>query len=100
MLVAVIKGMQAGELAPTKSSSCCLVLCRLMVNLCNECKVVVYVQCRTVVCDLLRYKFGVRIFNVMLALVCETDSTIAGGPIGGQTNVTVRNEHLSYIITW
>ena len=30
----------------------------------------------------------------------ETDSTVAGGPIGGQTNVTVRNEHLSYIFTW
>jgi len=36
----------------------------------------------------------------VLTLVCETDSTIAGGPIGGQTNVTVRNEHLSYIVTW
>lgn len=23
-----------------------------------------------------------------------------GGPFGGQTVVTVRNEHLSYIITW
>uniref|UniRef100_A0A224Z9F6 SURF1-like protein n=1 Tax=Rhipicephalus zambeziensis TaxID=60191 RepID=A0A224Z9F6_9ACAR len=28
------------------------------------------------------------------------ESTVEGGPIGGQTNVTLRNEHLSYIITW
>ncbi|XP_055609079.1 SURF1-like protein [Uranotaenia lowii] len=27
-------------------------------------------------------------------------ATITGGPIGGQTRVTLRNEHLSYIITW
>lgn len=30
----------------------------------------------------------------------DRNSTVAGGPVGGQTNVTVRNEHLSYIITW
>ncbi|KAL1517419.1 hypothetical protein ABEB36_001186 [Hypothenemus hampei] len=28
------------------------------------------------------------------------DFNIPGGPVGGQTNVTLRNEHLSYIITW
>lgn len=27
-------------------------------------------------------------------------STIPGGPIGGQTRVTLRNEHLQYILTW
>ncbi|XP_059613398.1 SURF1-like protein [Phlebotomus argentipes] len=27
-------------------------------------------------------------------------SSLPGGPIGGQTRVTMRNEHLSYIITW
>uniref|UniRef100_A0A5F8G7B5 SURF1-like protein n=1 Tax=Monodelphis domestica TaxID=13616 RepID=A0A5F8G7B5_MONDO len=27
-------------------------------------------------------------------------STIPGGPIGGQTQVTLRNEHMQYIITW
>ncbi|GAB0094276.1 SURF1-like protein [Sergentomyia squamirostris] len=27
-------------------------------------------------------------------------STVPEGPIGGQTRITVRNEHLSYIITW
>lgn len=28
------------------------------------------------------------------------ESTVEGGPLGGQTNVSVRNEHFSYIITW
>ncbi|XP_067643774.1 SURF1-like protein [Eurosta solidaginis] len=28
------------------------------------------------------------------------ESSIPGGPIGGQTRVTLRNEHLSYILTW
>jgi len=28
------------------------------------------------------------------------ESTIVGGPIGGQTNVNIRNEHLQYIATW
>lgn len=28
------------------------------------------------------------------------DSDIPGGPIGGQTRITLRNEHLSYILTW
>ncbi|XP_017263316.1 surfeit locus protein 1 [Kryptolebias marmoratus] len=27
-------------------------------------------------------------------------STIPGGPVGGQTRVTLRNEHVQYIITW
>ncbi|KAM6985900.1 surfeit locus protein 1 [Aplochiton taeniatus] len=27
-------------------------------------------------------------------------STIPGGPIGGQTRVTLRNEHIQYIMTW
>lgn len=25
---------------------------------------------------------------------------VPGGPIGGQTNISLRNEHVSYIITW
>ncbi|KAJ1346690.1 Surfeit locus protein 1 [Parelaphostrongylus tenuis] len=28
------------------------------------------------------------------------ESTVDGGPIGGQTNVSVRNDHLSYLLTW
>ncbi|XP_038601074.1 surfeit locus protein 1 [Tachyglossus aculeatus] len=27
-------------------------------------------------------------------------STVPGGPVGGQTRVTLRNEHMQYIITW
>ncbi|KAM6902228.1 surfeit locus protein 1 [Xenentodon cancila] len=27
-------------------------------------------------------------------------STIPGGPVGGQTRITLRNEHMQYIITW
>lgn len=28
------------------------------------------------------------------------DSTVPGGPVGGQTRVTLRNDHLSYLVTW
>lgn len=28
------------------------------------------------------------------------ESSVPGGPVGGQTNVNVRNEHLSYVVTW
>jgi len=28
------------------------------------------------------------------------DSTVPGGPIGGQTRATLRNAHLSYVLTW
>lgn len=28
------------------------------------------------------------------------ESSLPDGPIGGQTRVTIRNEHLNYIITW
>ncbi|XP_012695323.2 surfeit locus protein 1 [Clupea harengus] len=27
-------------------------------------------------------------------------STIPGGPVGGQTRVTLRNEHMQYVVTW
>ncbi|CAL8318224.1 unnamed protein product [Lota lota] len=30
----------------------------------------------------------------------DFESTIPGGPIGGQTRVTLRNEHMQYITTW
>lgn len=30
----------------------------------------------------------------------DLKSSIAGGPLGGQTRITLRNEHMSYIITW
>ncbi|VDM49019.1 unnamed protein product [Toxocara canis] len=28
------------------------------------------------------------------------ESTLPGGPIGGQTNISLRNEHFNYLITW
>lgn len=28
------------------------------------------------------------------------ETTIPGGPIGGQTNINVRNEHMNYLTTW
>nr|CAH0101576.1 unnamed protein product [Daphnia galeata] len=30
----------------------------------------------------------------------DADSSVPDGPVGGQTVVTVRNEHVSYILTW
>lgn len=33
-------------------------------------------------------------------LDAKEESTFPGGPIGGQTRVTLRNEHLSYVFTW
>ena len=30
----------------------------------------------------------------------DAGSTVKDGPAGGQTVVTVRNEHMSYILTW
>lgn len=30
----------------------------------------------------------------------DLGSTIPGGPVGGQTRVTLRNEHMQYVITW
>ena len=37
-----------------------------------------------------------------LPIIVDSDaaSSVEGGPIGGQTRVTLRNEHLQYIITW
>lgn len=35
---------------------------------------------------------------VFLDAVSEFD--VPGGPKGGQTRITLRNEHLSYIFTW
>ncbi|XP_070374541.1 surfeit locus protein 1 isoform X2 [Equus asinus] len=34
------------------------------------------------------------------AMARLTESTVPGGPVGGQTRVTLRNEHMQYIITW
>lgn len=28
------------------------------------------------------------------------ESSVPGGPIGGQTQVSLKNDHLQYIVTW
>ncbi len=33
-------------------------------------------------------------------LDADADSSVPNGPVGGQTRVTLRNDHLSYLITW
>ncbi len=30
----------------------------------------------------------------------DAESSVKGGPIGGQTRIQLRNEHLSYMLTW
>lgn len=37
---------------------------------------------------------------MLLILFFSKASTISGGPVGGQTRVTLRNDHLQYIFTW
>ena len=41
-----------------------------------------------------------KLGTLAVFLDADSDSTIPGGPIGGQTRVTLRNEHLSYVVTW
>lgn len=33
-------------------------------------------------------------------LDASAESTVPGGPIGGQTRVSFKNDHMSYLITW
>lgn len=33
-------------------------------------------------------------------LDANVQSNVPGGPIGGQTTISLRNEHLSYVATW
>lgn len=35
-----------------------------------------------------------------ILLDARSETTIPGGPIGGQTRITMKNDHLSYLITW
>ncbi|XP_033116172.1 surfeit locus protein 1-like isoform X2 [Anneissia japonica] len=37
---------------------------------------------------------------VPILIDSDLESSVPGGPIGGQTRVKLRNEHLQYIITW
>lgn len=38
--------------------------------------------------------------GVPIFIDASVDTTVPGGPIGGQTRASLRNEHLSYILTW
>lgn len=35
-----------------------------------------------------------------ILLEAAADSTVRGGPIGGQTRIRLRDQHFSYIVTW
>ncbi|KAI6653709.1 Surfeit locus protein 1-like [Oopsacas minuta] len=35
-----------------------------------------------------------------IILDCSYESSIQGGPIGGQTNINIRNKHVEYICVW
>uniref|UniRef100_A0A147BHD8 SURF1-like protein n=1 Tax=Ixodes ricinus TaxID=34613 RepID=A0A147BHD8_IXORI len=45
---------------------------------------------------------GMARFRDVAPVLIDADSasTVTGGPVGGQTKVTLRNEHFSYILTW
>lgn len=49
-------------------------------------------------CDV--YGFSNVLNTLPLIIDADENNDVAGGPLGGQTRVTLRNEHLSYIITW
>jgi len=49
-------------------------------------------------CDV--YGFSNILNTLPLIIDADDKSTVPGGPIGGQTRVTLRNEHLNYVITW
>lgn len=52
--------------------------------------------------DIFLYRDVPRMCHVTGAdpIFLDAKTTFLGGPIGGQTRVTLRNEHLSYIVTW
>lgn len=48
-----------------------------------------------------RFNMGSFImWDYLTMTLCFPECTIPGGPIGGQTRVTLRNEHMQYIVTW
>ena len=49
-------------------------------------------------CDV--YGFSNILNTLPLIIDADEISAFPGGPIGGQTRVVLRNEHLNYIITW
>lgn len=45
-------------------------------------------------------KMAARAGALPISLDATQDFDVPGGPIGGQTRITLRNEHMSYILTW
>ena len=41
-----------------------------------------------------------RLESEPILIDADESSTVPGGPIGGQTRINLRNEHVSYFITW
>ncbi|KAF5400791.1 hypothetical protein PHET_05369 [Paragonimus heterotremus] len=41
-----------------------------------------------------------QLHTLPLLIDANYESTVSGGPIGGQTRIQLRNEHASYIFTW
>lgn len=41
-----------------------------------------------------------RLETEPILIDADEASTVPGGPIGGQTRINLRNEHVSYFITW
>jgi surfeit locus 1 family protein len=52
--------------------------------------------------DIFLYRDVPRMCQVTGAdpIFLDAKTTFSGGPVGGQTRVNIRNEHLSYIVTW
>ena len=38
--------------------------------------------------------------EMFILILTVLESTVKGGPVGGQTKVLLRNNHTEYIITW
>ncbi len=41
-----------------------------------------------------------RLSTAPVFVDADEASGVAGGPVGGQTRVTMRNDHLEYMLTW
>jgi len=46
------------------------------------------------------YGIAEKLDTLPVMLDANVASSVQGGPIGGQTRVNLRNEHMSYIVTW
>ena len=44
--------------------------------------------------------FSKMLHTIPVLIDADLASSVEGGPLGGQTRVSVRNEHLQYIVTW